>query len=142
MEYTFLADPDLHDKLKTWRPYLLFWFMEGFRMYQADGFKHLSSQCQTWKQELVMSQDTVASFVADHLVKTSNTDDYIDRSSLYDTYKTLYPEEKNKKTSLGKGKWFQLLKQHLGDEGYADSRKLYSDGNRPRQSWCGWRIIM
>ncbi len=120
--YTFMADPDMATKMRDLRPYTLRWFLEGVHRYQQVGFGQMPSQCLAWKDDLVKTHDTVGTFVSEHLQKTDVETDFVQRSHLYQVYRDVYPEEKNPKTNLGKHKWFDQMKKHLGDE--ADERGL------------------
>ncbi len=137
--HVFLADPNLDNKLQTWRPYILRFFLRGCAAYFRDGFTKIPDACSSWRDDLVKQHDTVKAFVEDHLEHTGRHEDHIERSSLYEAYKGSYAEEKNKKTALGKRKWFEQLKVHLGDEHYHANPRL-DGGRRPRDVWFQWRM--
>jgi len=94
---------------------------------------------QTTKVNARYQHDTVKAFVEDSLEHTGDPAHYIERSTLYEAYKVAYPEEKVKKTSLGKRKWFDLLQKHIGSEGYHAHPRL-SNGKRPRDVWFQWQM--
>lgn len=136
--HTFMADPNLDDKLQRWRPYLLRFFLKGCELYHDEEFSKIPASCTTWKKELVKQHDTVKGFVDDSLECTGNDEDFIERSHLYEAYKMAYPEEKNKKTALGKRKWFDQLQTHLGSDGFFERKK--KGGAFHRDIWIGWRV--
>lgn len=83
--------------------------------------------------------DTVKAFVEDSLEHTGGQDHYVERSTLYEAYKAAYPEEKVKKTSLGKRKWFDQLQKHLGSDGYFLRKKVAN--LQRREVWLGWTQV-
>lgn len=139
--HVFLADPNLDTKLQRWRPYLLRYFIKGCARYFQEGFTNVPEACGAWRQELVRQHDTVKAFVDDSLEHTHKDEDYIERSTLYEVYKAAYPEEKIKKTALGKKKWFDQLQVHLGLEGFYERKRL-GDGKRGRDLWLGWKLML
>lgn len=136
--YVFLADPNLDAKLQRWRPYLLRFFIQGCVRYFQEGFTNIPEACTTWRTELVRQHDTVKAFVDDSLEHTMAQEDYIERSTLYEAYKVAYPEERVKKTALGKRKWFDQLQLHLGQDGYFPRKKVAN--MQRREVWLGWKM--
>lgn len=134
--YTFLADTDLDQKLHQWRPYMLKWCLSAWPRYASEGFSNLPTSCLQWKDDLVHQHDTVKAFIDDHLMKTGLEDDFIQRSVTYDLYKTLYPEEKCKKTSLGKRRFWEQFQMHLGTAGFHDRKRKRGKGFK--EIYEGW----
>lgn len=50
--------------------------------------------------------------------------DFVKRIHLYEAYKQAFPEERVKRTALGKRKWFQQLQTHLGQDGYFPEKSM------------------
>lgn len=140
--YVFLADSNLDVKLQLWRPYLLRFFLQGSLMYFQWGFTKVPEACVQWRKELVKERDTVSSFVEEHLHQTGSLADGVDAAALYEDYKQAFPEEKSKRSALGKRKWFEQLHKILGDDGYYEAQRTMPDGSKKRRSWIGWRTTM
>lgn len=138
--YTFPADPDMKDKIQRWRPQLFHYFYQGLEKYFEVGFRQIPASCEEWKQKLMQTKDTVAQFVEDNLEKTGDKSDAVDTNSMYEMYKGIFTQEKNKKTALGKRKWFEQLWKVMTDDGYAEDPRLMPDGSRKRRTWLGWKI--
>ena len=141
--HTFKARSDMKAKIKEWRPYLLRWFLAGCQQYLADGFNNIPQECLAWQKQLVERQNSVTCFCKEHLEPSEDPHAYVDRSMLYEAYKAAYPEERNKKASLGKRKWFQQLHAYLGAEGYHE-RKLVGPEHckqQRRDVWVGWAMV-
>ena len=141
--HTFKARSDMKAKMKEWRPYLLRWFVAGCKLYLAIGFKNIPQECVAWQEQLVERQNSVRSFCKEHLEKSSDLKDHVDRVMMYDAYKYSYPEERSKKTSLGKRKWFQQVRAILGNEGYHE-RHVVGEGQLKQQRrdvWLGWKMV-
>lgn len=138
---TFLSNPNMTEKLMAWRPYLLLWFLEGLKMYRQNGFAKLPAQCQQWRRELVGSQDTVGAFVAESVKHTGNLSDFVDKTVLYQCYTAMYPEERNKKTALGKRKFEDQLLLHMGtDNFYEGPKKIPGAPILKRKVWLGFTV--
>ncbi len=83
--------------------------------------------------------DTVRTFVDEHMEYTGSQTDYVERSSLYKKYMMLFPHEQVKKTALGYKKWFEQLKIHLGEKHYHAHPRL-DEVRRPRHVWFTWKL--
>lgn len=83
----------------------------------------------------------MAAFVEERLQQTHSNLDAVDSASMYEEYKHVYPDEKNKRTALGKRKWFEQLHKILGANGFYEAQRTMPDGSKKRRSWLGWRII-
>lgn len=145
--HTFMADPDMASKMRDLRPYTLRWFLEGLQRYHDVGFSELPEQCTAWKDALVKTHDTVGAFVSERLQKTDLAVDYVQRSELYREYKEAYAEERNPKTSLGKQKWFEQMKRHMGQDqetGFFTRKKVKVQHQQhmiPKKDiWIGWTM--
>ncbi|KAK9807745.1 hypothetical protein WJX72_007899 [[Myrmecia] bisecta] len=141
--HTFKARSDMKAKIKEWRPYLLRWFLAGCQQYLAQGFNDIPLECLAWQKQLVERQNSVTCFCKEHLERSEDPHAYVDRSMLYEAYKAAYPEERIKKTSLGKRKWFQQLHAYLGAQGYHE-RKLVGPEHckqQRRDVWVGWAMV-
>lgn len=115
--HTFLADPDIDNHIfKKWRSSLLLWCLRGLPAYKKKGFAELPECCNTWVQQLVEEQDLVRDFVKTHLERTGNEKDFVRRAELYQLFKSSTPEERDKRTCLGKIKFLDRLKQYLGTD--------------------------
>lgn len=139
LPFTFRADPDMKQNIQKWRPQLIHWFLKGLQRYCEVGFRQIPASCEEWKQALIQTKDTVLQFVEDALEKTGDINDGVDTNSLYDMYTRMFIEEKNKKTRLGKRKWFEQLQQVMTTEGYVEDPRSMPDGSRRRRTWLGWR---
>ena len=139
--HVFLADPNLDEKLRLWRPYILRFFLKGCKLYFAEGFTKVPETCVQWRKELVRERDTVGAFVEDNLQRTGNDIDFVERASMYRLYADIYPEERNRKTALGKRKWFDQLQKVLGEDGFHELQRTMPDGSKRRQSWSGWKML-
>lgn len=84
--------------------------------------------------------DIVKEFVTQKLQRTGIKDDFIERSSLYESFKIFHPKEQCKNTALGKAAWFDQLKICLGLRGYHDHPRV-GDGRRPRNVWFEWKLL-
>lgn len=146
VQYTFMIDPDMGNKITQLRPYFLRWFLDGVVMYMRHRFTQLPPQVEEWKTQLVKSQDTVAAFVAERLVKTGDESHHVQRAILYREYTEAFPEERNKKTALGKNKWFEQMQRHLGSDhkaGFHDMKRVCVDGKKVSRHdvWLGWQGV-
>ena len=140
--HTFKARSDMKAKITEWRPYLLRWFAAGCRRYLAEGFNNIPQECLAWKAQLVERQNSVKCFCKERLERSTDPHAYVDRSMLYEAYKTSYPEERNKKTCLGKRKWFQQLQACLGPKDYHERKAVGPENckQQRRDVWVGWTL--
>lgn len=82
--------------------------------------------------------DAVGAFVQDHLKHTGVGTDFVQKSIMYDKYRSLHMEEQQKKTKLGKRQWFQQLLSHMGTDGFHAHKKVASV--KYRDVWLGWSM--
>lgn len=83
--------------------------------------------------------DTVKAFIDDYLVKTGGVEDFIQRSDMYRSYCDSFPEEKNKKTSLGKKRFWEQFQMHMGTDGYFERKR--KRGGRYKELYEGWSFV-
>lgn len=132
-----MADPDIDAKIfKEWKSALLLWCLGGLPAYkQKRGFAELPECCETWVQQLVNQQDLVREFVKNRLQYTGNGKDYVKRADLYQEYKCNTPEERDKRTSIGKIKFLERLKKSMGEGSYKERHEGFRD------VFVGWRSV-
>lgn len=89
------------------------------------------------EQQAAEKEKLMCSFVECFLVHTGNDGHYIERSSVYEVYKTF---ARNKpQLIMGKKEWFDRLQFHLGQEGYHPHPRV-DEGRRPRDVWFMWTL--
>ena len=59
-----------------------------------------------WRREIAGQQDLVKEWVEQALTKTGDKADFVKRSELYQSFKAATEEEREKRTALGKQKFF------------------------------------
>ncbi|KAJ3025506.1 hypothetical protein HDV00_012657 [Rhizophlyctis rosea] len=75
--YKHLADPNLDDKFRKWRPYVLKWAIEGHRIYEKERFHHIPDSCKEWLTEVSKSVDNLEDFIEDNVEHTGDENDII-----------------------------------------------------------------
>lgn len=104
---------------------------------QAEQQKHrLALEQKLTKQQVQFSK--VENFVQNTLCFTECKGDFVERSKLYQWYKTMYPEEAITKTAMGKRVWFAQLQTLLGANGFHERRKIAASHHR--DVWLGWAM--
>lgn len=132
---THRADPDIDDSIKgKWRSALLVWCLEGLKRYRQIGFRVIPAACQKWTQELANEQDLVRDFIMSHFAYTGNQKEYVVRSQLYQEFKLSCPEERDKRTCIGKSKFLDRIKSVLGEANYKEQHGK----ERLRDCFLGW----
>ncbi len=146
--FTFMVENDMDQKITELRPFFLHWFLQGTRRYMQHRFTQLPKQVEDWKTQLVQGYDTVGTFISEKLIQTHDKDDHVQRAVLYDAYRDAYPEENNRKTSMGKRKWFYQMQKHMGsneESGFYTQKKVIIDGCGPKvprkDVWIKWRMV-
>ena len=104
---------DLDDKLVEWRPAIARWLLAGHERWRQVGFTQLPQQCREFTQALVGEQDTVKMFVDQEVVLTDNPGDFFTQKDAYDKFSYSNPEERNKKTALGRNRFYSQLRTYL-----------------------------
>ena len=104
---------------------------------------HQLQQAETKRQRVRTKQDSrkpadhVAKWIENHLRCTENPEDFVKRSDMYRHYRSNVEEERDKKTALGKQKFFHKLMLELGEAGF---RARYQGGNQQsRDVFLGYR---
>eukprot|EP00891_Asterochloris_glomerata_P005780 jgi/Astpho2/5780/fgenesh1_pg.00080_%23_41_t len=121
---TFAAVVDIADKLVLWRPSLMRWLLQGHLRWRQIGFTQLPEQCRKFTEDLVGEQDTVKAFVEDSIQFSGQATDFVTRSRLWTLYKSEHPEENNKKTALGKQRWWARLQQLMPAQNFYSDKKI------------------
>ncbi|KAJ3144471.1 hypothetical protein HDU86_001803 [Geranomyces michiganensis] len=65
--FKHLADAHIADKFSLWRPYILEWLLEGYRLYEEKGFNCIPASCKEWKDEVAADVHNLEDFVADNI---------------------------------------------------------------------------
>ena len=126
--YTFKAC-DLDDKMNAWRPYFLEWALEGLKNYQVKKFSTVPKACTDLRKGLVSGQDTITPFLEEH-VEPGDIHDFIALPCLYEDFSLLNKEsEKNKKTQVGKHKFYGKVAEIL-DTICHDMKKIKGKNHR------------
>lgn len=127
--HTFMAEPDIDAKIfKEWKSALLLWCLRGLPAYkQKRGFAELPECCEQWVQQLVNQQDLVREFVKNRLQYTGDGKDYVKRADMYVEYKSATPEERDKRTSIGKIKFLERLKKAMGESCFRERHGGHKD---------------
>lgn len=90
------------------------------------------------KSEREISSAAVAQFVVKNIQRTDIATDYVQKGPLYQLYKQSCTD-----TKLGKHKWFELMKKHLGGECHSQKR-VKVDGHtgtsKKNGVWLGWKL--
>lgn len=139
LDHTYLADNNIENKIIIWRPYLLKWCLDGLNKYYIHKFKKIPESCILLKKSIVSGQDIVKDFIDRNLIQTNDVKDYVEQVKLYDNFYKSYKEESDKKTALGKNKFYQRLKQILGDENFREDTKC--NGIRCKKIFLNWKKI-
>lgn len=125
-EYKQLADPHVGDRFESWRPYILEWLLEGYRMYEKNGFNNVPSSCKEWKQEVSAAVNNIQDWIEENLEECEGS----------------YVELKAIKSRAGKFQfkdkkhWIDELSVHLGQI----IRDTTVGEKRCRDIWKGWRF--
>ena len=104
---------DLDDRLAEWRPAIARWLLAGHERWRQVGFTQLPQQCRKFTEALVGEQDTVKMFVDQDVVLTDNPVDFFTQKDAYDKFSYSNPEERNKKTALGRNRFYSQLRSYL-----------------------------
>ena len=113
---------DLDDRLVEWRPAIARWLLAGHERWRQVGFTHLPQQCREFTEALVGEQDTVKVFADEHLVSTASDSDHITQAMAYERFLLVTPEERVKKTALGRNRFYDQLRKHLPDKFHKQKR--------------------
>ncbi|KAJ3160279.1 hypothetical protein HDU88_008002, partial [Geranomyces variabilis] len=65
--FKHLADAHIADNFSLWRPYILEWLLEGYRLYEEKGFSCIPASCKEWKDEVAADVHNLEDFVADNI---------------------------------------------------------------------------
>ncbi|TPX53669.1 hypothetical protein PhCBS80983_g06244 [Powellomyces hirtus] len=65
--YKHLADAYIADRFSSWRPYILEWLPEGYRLYEQKGFNSIPASCKEWKDEVTANVHNLEDFVMDNI---------------------------------------------------------------------------
>jgi hypothetical protein len=82
----------------------------------------------------VAKDDSVASFVRDHMECTGVETDKVNRAMLFTVFNAKYPNEKGKKTFVGKAAFLMKLKPLLGEDNFVER------SNNLREVFIGWKL--
>lgn len=133
--HTFLSEM-VDEKLEgEWKPYLLLWLLEGLARYNDVGFSVIPSVCKDWRNGLVAQRDTVTPWLNDNVSNKGQRSDYVTRIQLYRRFKAEVDEERNRKTQLGEGAFFEKVKEIWGMDGFYERKKVA--GTTLRCVWFG-----
>ena len=136
--YTHLANPDVDEKIYgEWRSALLEWCLGGLAEYKEKGFTTLPATCDQWVKKLADEQDLVGEFVKMNLEHTGSDSDVVSQADLYQEYKRNTLEERDKKTCMGKSKFFERLKDRLGKNCFKEQHGQ----ERRRNVYLGWKFV-
>lgn len=85
--YTYMADPNIDEKLEELAPYFLEWCLEGLKVYQSEKDLILPASFREFKNETLDLNpvDTFADFVRNCIV-TGESKDYIFQAEAYKKY--------------------------------------------------------
>jgi len=135
--YTHEANPDVDEKIHgEWRAALLEWCLGGMAAYKEKGFTTRPATCDQWVKKLAEEQDLVNAFVKTSLEYTGDTSDVLPQTDAYQVFKRNTPEERDKKTTIGKTKFFDRLKRCQGDGSFKDQHGT----DRKRNVYLGWKM--
>lgn len=79
----------------------------------------------------------VNSYINNNLIYTGNNNDYVSRIPMYNAFNKLFIEQSNKKTALGKVKFFEKVKELLGIDNYRADLKRKT---RCKDAFLKWKM--
>lgn len=138
--HTFEKITDFADHLQQRRSDVLAWALAGLREYWTKGLREAPPVMEKWKQELSNSQDLVSEWIGLRLKFTGNSTDFVKRSDLYQDFKATVEEERDKRTAMGKTKFFGKLLLELGEERHRAQYKR--DGINTRDVFLAWSFVV
>ncbi|KAJ3026510.1 hypothetical protein HDV00_011781 [Rhizophlyctis rosea] len=130
--YCYLADRDLDNKIKLWRPYILKWMLEGHQMYLTNGFRNIPQSWKDCKIEVEKDVENLEDWVEEKLEKTDDKTKFVNLKDI----KIRMPSEM-KKNFKGNTHLITALQKYLGTEDFhADTQR----DQRHKNVWFGWQF--
>ena len=135
---TYEKITDFSSRLEGVKADILAWALKGLSRYWTLRLGQVPPTMRQWKRELGDSQDFVREWVDERLEHTQQRTDFVRRSELYQDYRTHTEEERDKKTAMGKSKFFHKLLLELGEENLKSQIKTAAGSFK--DCFSGWRF--
>tara|TARA_B100001094_G_C18179584_1_gene800060 strand:+ start:547 stop:2904 length:2358 start_codon:yes stop_codon:yes gene_type:complete len=124
-EHTFEANPIIHEKFESWRPYCLLWQLKGLSNYFQNRIGIIPKGCQEFLDHIVNENDVIKMSVLKNIHFTANPDDSIRLDDLWNSYQVEFRDlQRDRRTKITKSKFIEKTKEMVDPKYYKERLQI------------------